>query len=70
MVLGTKSDSAQGRHERVFAVSGEWYFATREGESVGPFEQKGTAENGLKDFVDCIAVAEPTIRSALDSNTR
>ena len=70
MVLGTKGDNKQGRTGRVFAVSGDWYFATREGESVGPFEQKNSAEQGLKDFVDCIAVAEPDIRSALDSKTR
>ena len=61
------------RTDRFFAVNTAWYFATREGASVGPFESKTEAQNGLRDFLDFIQLAEPrvlsTFYSSLDSNT-
>ena len=52
------------RTDRFFSVNSTWYFATREGASIGPFDDKGDAEKGLSDFVDFIALAEPRVLSS------
>ena len=52
------------RSDRFFSIGSEWYFATREGASVGPYEAKIDAEKGLKDFIDFLVVAEPAVRSS------
>jgi hypothetical protein len=51
------------RTDRFFAVNSAWYFATREGASVGPFEDKAEALGGLADFLDFIQLAEPRVLS-------
>lgn len=52
------------RTDRFFSVNSTWYFATREGASIGPFDDKGDAEQGLRDFIDFIALAEPRVLSS------
>ena len=47
------------RTDRFFAVNSAWYFATREGASIGPFEDKSEAQKGL----DFIQLAEPKVLS-------
>jgi len=47
------------RTDRFFAIQGEWFFATREGTSIGPFENKDEALKGLDDFIEFIEIAEP-----------
>ena len=51
------------RTDRFFAVNSAWYFAPREGASIGPFENKTEAQQGLKDFLDFIQLAEPRVLS-------
>jgi hypothetical protein len=48
------------RHSRFFEQSRRWYFATREGASIGPFDNRFEAEQGLQDFLDFITLATPT----------
>ena len=52
------------RTDRFFAVNSAWYFATREGASIGPFENKREAQKGLEDFLDFIQLAEPRVLSS------
>jgi hypothetical protein len=56
------------RTDRFFAVNGAWYFATREGASIGPFEDKVEAQKGLSDFIDFIQLAEPQVLSTFYSS--
>jgi Domain of unknown function (DUF6316) len=56
------------RTDRFFAVNGAWYFATREGASIGPFEGKLEAQTGLSDFIDFIQLAEPQVLSTFYSS--
>lgn len=56
------------RTDRFFAVNSAWYFATREGASIGPFESKFDAKRGLGDFIDFIQLAEPRVLSSFYSN--
>jgi hypothetical protein len=39
------------RNERLFAVGHRWYFATREGDDIGPFRDRQAAELALAVFV-------------------
>lgn len=39
------------RTRRVFNVGTEWFFAVRDGENCGPFENMQTAENELNRFL-------------------
>jgi len=52
------------RTDRFFAVNSAWYFATREGASIGPFGDKSEARKGLADFLDFIKLAEPRVLSS------
>ena len=52
------------RTDRFFAVKNSWYFSTREGASIGPYEDKNQAEQGLHDFIDFIELAEPRMLSS------
>ena len=56
------------RTDRFFAVNSAWYFATREGASVGPFENKADAQDGLRDFLDFVQLAEPRVLSTFYSS--
>ncbi len=56
------------RTDRFFAVNSAWYFATREGASIGPFEDKTEAQRGLTDFLDFIQLAEPRVLSTFYSS--
>jgi hypothetical protein len=58
------------RTDRFFSVNSAWYFATREGASIGPFENKNDAEQGLRDFIDFIALAEPRVLSSFYASLR
>jgi hypothetical protein len=53
------------RADRFFAAQGEWFFSTREGTAMGPFEDKQEAKNGLQDFIEFIDLAEPKTLSRL-----
>lgn len=55
------------RTDRFFAVNSAWYFATREGASIGPFESKNDAQSGLTDFIDFIKLAEPRVLTSFYS---
>lgn len=40
------------RSDRLFSLSGLWYFRTREGRDVGPFRYRCEAETMLSRFID------------------
>lgn len=58
------------RTDRFFAVNNAWYFATREGASIGPFDDKSEAQKGLNDFLDFIQLAEPRVLSSFYASLR
>jgi hypothetical protein len=57
--------SVPARGNRFFVVSGDWYFNTREGAPMGPFDDRNEAERGLYDFIEFMTLAEPKTLSAL-----
>ena len=53
------------RSDRFFSAQGEWFFSTREGTSIGPFDNKTEARQGLNDFIEFMSLAEPKTLSKL-----
>jgi hypothetical protein len=47
--------------DRFFSVNASWYFATREGSSIGPFSTKFEAQEGLSNFIYFVQKAEPSV---------
>jgi Domain of unknown function (DUF6316) len=54
-----KSIAAIIRSERLFMQQGYWYFKTREGFSIGPFDNTEGANQGVHDFLDFVDNTEP-----------
>ena len=40
--------------DRFYRVDDQYYFSTREGEEVGPFESKEAATTALDQYIDCV----------------
>jgi hypothetical protein len=47
------------RSSRFFYEERCWYFRTREGADVGPYNTQKAAKKGLQDFIDFISLADP-----------
>ena len=54
-------DVMSRRTERLFPQSGYWYFRTREGMDIGPFDDRGEASLGAKGFVSFLEDAQPEV---------
>lgn len=53
------------RMSRFTRRDGYWYYSTREGIDIGPFDSKHEAESGARGFIDFITHAEPQVISSL-----
>jgi hypothetical protein len=45
------------RSSRIFSMESVWYFSTREGVDVGPFNSQYEANSNLKNFIEFIQLA-------------
>jgi len=45
------------RSSRIFNMESAWYFSTREGADIGPFNSQIEAYNGILDFIQFIQLA-------------
>lgn len=46
------------RADRFFTISDRWYFTTREGEDLGPFENRDEANTKLLEYLETQSVLE------------
>jgi hypothetical protein len=53
--------SVPDRNGRFIQKEGYWYYTTREGVDIGPFDQRADAENGVGEFIDFICASEPKV---------
>ena len=53
------------RKSRFFQAEEYWYYNTREGVAIGPFDSLSEAETGVSDFIDFIMHAEPSVSETL-----
>ncbi len=58
------------RQSRFFETDGYWYYNTREGVAIGPFDSMSEAETGVSDFIDFIMHAEPSVSETLAKYAR
>ncbi len=63
---GEDGDCPQ-RQKRFFERDGYWYYATREGIDIGPFDSQSEAEAGAISFIDFILHAEPNVLQSLNT---
>lgn len=54
------------RQGRFIEKEGYWYYTTREGVDIGPFDTRSEAEVGVGEFIDFICAAEPQILEILE----
>lgn len=45
------------RSSRIFAMESVWYFSTREGVDIGPFDSQYEANSNLENFIEFIQLA-------------
>lgn len=57
--------SLPSRSRRFFQQDNYWYYNTREGVPIGPFDSLSEAETGVSDFIDFVTHAEPSIAQVL-----
>lgn len=53
------------RNGRFLQKEEYWYYTTREGVDIGPFDSRDDAEIGVGEFIDFICASEPKILAAL-----
>jgi hypothetical protein len=58
------------RSERLFCQSDYWYFKTREGMHIGPYDNRELAEKGIQDFTDFLSTARPDVVSRISDYVR
>lgn len=49
--VGENKQQVKSRKQRLYAIGADWYFNTREGIEIGPFESRKEAENGINSFI-------------------
>ena len=55
---GESEDVLRFRSDRYSVSNGQWYCATREGDLLGPFENRDEAEVAMRDYLVQIDVLE------------
>ena len=65
-----ENTESQERTVRFFETEGYWYYNTREGVAIGPFDTLSEAEIGVSDFIDFIIHAEPEVSKTLAKYAR
>jgi hypothetical protein len=53
--------SVPNRNGRFLQKDDYWYYTTREGVDIGPFDTRDDAEVGVGEFIDFICASEPKV---------
>lgn len=54
---GDDTPPVQRAASRVFEQDDGWFFSTREGAAMGPYDTRAEAEQGLSDFIEFVQIA-------------
>ena len=60
-----EAGSVPNRHGRFLQKNSYWYYTTREGVDIGPFDSREEAEVGVGEFIDFICASEPKVLDVL-----
>ncbi len=58
------------RSERFFKLSNYWFFGTREGVTMGPFDSLELARRGIDEYVSFVSSASPRTLDLLSQESR
>lgn len=58
------------RSDRFFNLHNFWFFATREGAAVGPYDSKEQAMAGVADYIEFATNAEPSSLQFFTTGTK
>ncbi len=58
---GNEAGRVPPRSDRLFTRDDYWYFKTREGLDIGPFDSSSEAVDGVNGFMDFISTSEPEV---------
>lgn len=64
--IGEAGSCPSRRSQRFFQKAEYWYYSTREGVDIGPFDSLSEAEIGVSDFIDFVIHAEPKVIETLE----
>ena len=53
------------RSDRYFKLSDYWYFITREGATLGPYDSKNQAQDAVADYIQFVNQATPAMLKLL-----
>ncbi len=53
------------RNSRILQKDRYWYYSTREGVDIGPFDGRNDAEVGVGEFIGFISASEPNVVNIL-----
>lgn len=67
---GEQGSYPSRKTNRFFRKSNYWYYSTREGVDIGPFDSLGGAEVGVSAFIDFVLHAEPRVIETLGKYAR
>lgn len=60
-----ETGAVPNRSDRFYSLENLWFFATREGAAIGPFETHEAALLGLTDFLEFLNLAAPKTKKQL-----
>ena len=61
-----ENGNVPARNDRFFQSEEYWYYTTREGVDIGPFDTLEDASHGVEEFVDFISGVEPAFIHTLE----
>ena len=67
---GEQGQAPASRSSRYFQQDNYWYYTTREGVSIGPFDHLSDAEVGCSDFIEFISDAGKSFVTTLQQYAR
>ncbi|OUS03935.1 hypothetical protein A9Q90_07880 [Gammaproteobacteria bacterium 54_18_T64] len=59
------ASKARVRSDRYFKLSDYWYFITREGTTLGPYDSKNQAQQAVADYIQFVNQATPAMMKLL-----
>ncbi len=66
--MGDDTPPISRQPNRVYCEGGRWFFTTREGKPMGPFDSEAEASQGLRDFIEFIDLAPLETLASLTSS--
>lgn len=58
------------RTDRIFEMNSYYYYSTREGIDIGPFDTWASAQRGVEDFIDFMLCGPQSAETLLQYSTR